>query len=54
MTQEAELVPEFHFVRRGMVTRTRADALGAGLVVTPHDTAAEADVGRPQLVLPRA
>ncbi|MFC7491896.1 MULTISPECIES: MSMEG_6728 family protein [unclassified Knoellia] len=52
MVQEAEVVPEFRFVRRGLVTRTLADDLGAGLVVTPPAGDPGAGVGRPRLVIP--
>ena len=52
MEQEAELVSEFHFVRRELVSRSRADALGAGLVVTPAGSDPGQGLGRPRLVLP--
>lgn len=52
MEQEAEVVPEFHFVRRGLVTRSLADELGAGLVVTPPGSDPGQRLGRPRLVLP--
>jgi hypothetical protein len=51
MTREAQTVPEFRFVRRGLATRALADELGAGLVVTPASVEAEAPTGRPRLVL---
>jgi len=54
MMQEAELVPEFRFVRRALATRALADELGAGLVVTPASAATGAATGRPRLVLPDA
>ncbi len=52
MEQEAEVVPEFHFVRRGLVTPSLADDLGAGLVVTPRGSDPSGRLGRPRLVLP--
>lgn len=52
MTEEAEAVPEFHFVRQGRVTSRVADELGAGLVVTPAAVDPGPSVGRPRLVLP--
>jgi len=52
MAQEADAVREFHFVRRELVTRELAEALGAGLVVTPAAADPGATPGRPRLVLP--
>lgn len=52
MTREAELSPEFHFVRRGLVTPRLAEELGAGLVVTPASADPGSSAGRPRLVLP--
>ncbi|WP_200942532.1 MSMEG_6728 family protein [Knoellia sp. Soil729] len=54
MAQEAESVPEFRFVRRGRATRALADALAAGLVVTPASADPGAATGRPRLVLPES
>ncbi|MFW5471152.1 MSMEG_6728 family protein [Knoellia sp. CPCC 206435] len=52
MTEEAEAVPEFHFVRHGLVTARLADELGAGLVVSPASVDPGPSVGRPLLMLP--
>jgi Pyrimidine dimer DNA glycosylase len=52
MAEEAEAEAEFRFVRRDAATRTRADAVGAGLVVTPAAADPGAGIGRPRLVLP--
>ena len=52
MAQEADATREFHFVRRGLATHELAEALGAGLVVTPAAADPGATPGRPRLVLP--
>ena len=52
MAAEADLAPEFHFLRRGLLTPGLADALGAGLVVTPPASDPGPGLGRPRLVLP--
>ena len=52
MAQEAEVSPPFRFLRRGLVTRSLADDLGAGLVVTPRAADPSGTLGRPRLVLP--
>lgn len=54
VTLEAQSVPEFRFVRRGLATRALADRLGAGLVVTPASLDSGPVTGRPRLVLPPA
>jgi hypothetical protein len=50
--EEAQSVPEFRFVRTGLLSREVADAVGAGLVVTPSDADPGPRQGRPRLVLP--
>ena len=52
MAEEAEAEAEFRFVRRSAATRERADAVGAGLVVTPASADPGDGIGRPRLVLP--
>ena len=52
MAQEAEAPREFHFVRRELVTRELAEALEAGLVVTPAAADPGPNPARPRLVLP--
>ena len=52
MAQEAAADAEFRFVRRAAATSERADAVGAGLVVTPAAADPGAGIGRPRLVLP--
>lgn len=52
MADEAGAEPEFRFVRRAAATRDRADAVGAGLVVTPAAADPGPGIGRPRLVLP--
>ena len=52
MAEEAAAEPEFRFVRRTAATRERADAVGAGLVVTRSAADPGAGIGRPRLVLP--
>ncbi|MFL6079760.1 MAG: MSMEG_6728 family protein [Ornithinibacter sp.] len=52
MAEEAAAEPEFRFVRRGAATPERADAVGAGLVVTPSIADPGPGIGRPRLVLP--
>ena len=52
MAEEAEAEAEFRFVRRDAVTRERADAVGAGLVVTPASADPGPGIARPRLVLP--
>ncbi len=52
MAEEAAAEPEFRFVRRTAATRETADAVGAGLVVTPAAADPGDGIGRPRLVLP--
>jgi hypothetical protein len=52
MAEEAAAEAEFRFLRRDAATRTRADAVGAGLVVTPASADPGPKIGRPRLVLP--
>jgi hypothetical protein len=52
MADEAAAEPEFHFVRRGLATAERADALAAGLVVAPAAADPGPQLHRPRLVLP--
>jgi hypothetical protein len=52
MAEEADAEAEFRFVRRTVATRERADAVGAGLVVTPAAADPGDGIGRPRLVLP--
>ena len=52
MADEAAAEPEFHFVRRGLATAERADALAAGLVVAPAAADPGPQLHRPRLLLP--
>jgi hypothetical protein len=52
MEQEGDADREFLFVRRALVTPGLAEALGAGLVVTPAAADPGSMPGRPRLVLP--
>ena len=52
VADEAAAEPEFRFVRRGLATRSLADAVAAGLVVAPAAADPGPDVGRPRLLLP--
>ena len=52
MAEEAEAEVEFRFVRRDAATREQADAVGAGLVVTPASADPGGGIGRPRLILP--
>ena len=52
MAAEAASRPEFRFVRRDRADRRLADAVDAGLVVTPPAADPGPSIGRPRLVLP--
>jgi hypothetical protein len=52
MLEEAEAVPEFRFLRRGQVTGSLAEEVGAGLVVVEPGADPGPAVRRPRLLLP--